>query len=113
MAIELAPIDVAAGPMAMEFDPVAVESARLEFVRKYLIPAPFASALRMLTLLFVVERPVESDATPLALVLMPVEADVEKKATPEFVEDSPVESEVSLLWAVLRPVEADVESAPT
>jgi hypothetical protein len=46
---------------------------------------------------FVVERPVDRDATPLALVLMPDEAEVESEPTELFVDDSPVESEVSLL----------------
>jgi hypothetical protein len=38
-----------------------------------------ASAFKTLTLLFVVERPVESEVTPLALVLMPLDADVESE----------------------------------
>ncbi len=39
----------------------------------------------------------ESEPIPLALVLMPVEAEVESELTPLLVEDRPVESEVSLL----------------
>jgi hypothetical protein len=40
---------------------------------------------------------VESEVTPLALVLMPLEVEVESEETLLLVEDSPVESEVSLL----------------
>jgi len=63
MAIELLPMEVAAGPMATEFIPVAVESASVELVWKYSIPAPFASAFRVLTLLLVEDSPVESDVS--------------------------------------------------
>jgi hypothetical protein len=45
----------------------------------------------------VVERPVDSDPTLLALVLMPDDADVESEPTLLLVEDSPEESDVSLL----------------
>jgi hypothetical protein len=85
-------METAVGPMATEFRPTAVLSAAVELVWKYLIPAPFTSALT-------VERPVESEATPLALVLMPDEADVEREPT--------------LLMVVDRPLEAEVESDPT
>ncbi len=57
----------ATGPMAIEFVPVAAESARVELAWKYLIPAP------------VTYRPVESDATPLWTVLIPLEAEVESE----------------------------------
>jgi hypothetical protein len=40
---------------------------------------------------------VESEPTPLALVLMPLDAEVESEPTPLLVEDSPVERDVSLL----------------
>ncbi len=52
---------------------------------------------RELTPLLVEDSPVESEMTPLALVLMPDEADVDSELTPLLVEDSPVESDVSLL----------------
>jgi hypothetical protein len=44
-----------------------------------------------------VEAEVESEPIPLALVLIPDDADVEIDLTPLFVEDRPVESDVSLL----------------
>ncbi len=97
IAIELVPTAVAAGPMATEFVPVAVESAKLELAWKYLIPAPFASAFRTLTLLSVDDRPVESEVTPLWFALIPAEADVDRDPTLLFVEDRPVERDVSLL----------------
>jgi hypothetical protein len=50
------------------------------------------------TLLFVVDRPVESEVTPLALELMPLEAEVE--------------SEPTLLFVVDRPDDAEVDSEP-
>jgi len=84
--------------MATELAPVAVESPRVELAWKYLIPRPLASAFSVLTLLFVVERPVESEVTPLALVLMPLEAEVD--------------SDETLLFVVDRPEDADVESEP-
>jgi hypothetical protein len=40
---------------------------------------------------------VESELIPLALVLIPAEADVESEPTLLLVDDSPVESDVSLL----------------
>ncbi len=43
------------------------------------------------------EAEVESEPIPLALVLIPDDADAERELTPLFVEDSPVESDVSLL----------------
>jgi len=86
MAMELVPTEVACGPTAMEFAPVAVESFRVELVWKYLIPRPFASALR-------VERPVESEPTPLTAVLIPDDAEVESEPTVLLVVDRPVESE--------------------
>jgi hypothetical protein len=84
MAMALAPMEVAAGPMATEFWPVAVESPAVELVWKYLIPAPFTSALT-------VERPVESEATPPELVLMPDEAEAERDPTKLLVVERPVE----------------------
>ncbi len=77
MAMALLADAVATGPMAMELVPDAVESARLELVWKYLMPAPFASAFSTLTELLVVERPVDSDVTPLWALLMPLEDEVE------------------------------------
>jgi len=65
MAMALAADAVATGPMATELVPVAVESARLELVWKYLMPAPLASAFSTLTELLVVDRPVDSELTPL------------------------------------------------
>jgi len=41
------------------------------------MPAPFASAFSTLTELLVVERPVDSDVTPLWALLMPLEDEVE------------------------------------
>jgi heme/copper-type cytochrome/quinol oxidase subunit 4 len=65
--------------MATELAPVAVESGRVELAWKYLIPRPLASAFSVLTLLLVVERPVESEVTLLAVVLMPLDAEVESE----------------------------------
>jgi hypothetical protein len=90
MAMELEPMEVAAGPIATEFWPEAVESARVELAWKYLMPRPLASA-------FSVDRPVDSEVTLLALVLMPEEADVESEVTLLLVEERPVESEVTPL----------------
>jgi len=42
----------------------------------------------------VADRPVERELTPLALVLMPDEADADRDATPLFVEDSPDDSDI-------------------
>jgi len=95
----LLPIEVAAGPMATELVPVAVESGRVELAWKYLMPAPFASALRLLTELLVVDRPVESELTPLCAVLIPLDAEVEREET--------------LLFVVESPLDADVERDPT
>jgi hypothetical protein len=46
-----------------------------------------------MTLLFVVDRPVDSELTPLSAVLIPLEAEVESEVTLLFVVDRPVESE--------------------
>jgi hypothetical protein len=54
----------------------------------------------------VVDRPVESELTPLCAVLIPLEAEVESDDTLLLVVDSPVESE-------LIPLDADVDSDPT
>ncbi len=43
------------------------------------------------------EADVESEVIPLALVLMPEDADVDREPTLLLVEDSPVDSDVSLL----------------
>jgi hypothetical protein len=91
MAMELEPMELAAGPMATEFWPVAVESPRVELAWKYLMPRPLASA-------FSVDSPVDSEVTLLALVLMPLDAEVESAPT--------------LLFVVDRPLEADVDSEP-
>ncbi len=48
-------------------------------------------------MLLVDDSPVESEPTPLALVLMPDDADVESRAAELFVDDSPLESEVTPL----------------
>ena len=85
--------------MATELTPVAVLSARVELAWKYLMPAPLASAYKTLTVLLVVERPVESEATPLCAVVMPLDAEVE--------------SEETLLLVVERPDDAEVERDPT
>jgi hypothetical protein len=45
----------------------------------------------------VVERPVDSDPTLLALVLMPDDAEVESEPTLLLVDDSPVDREVTAL----------------
>jgi hypothetical protein len=58
----------------------------------------------------VVDRPVESEVTPLALVLMPVEAEVEREETLLFVVDSPVDEDVD---SELMPDDAEVDSEPT
>jgi len=106
-------MEVVAGPMATEFVPVAVESASVELAWKYLIPAPFTSALRVVRLLLTLDRPVESETTPLCAVLMPLDAEVDRAMTLLFVVDRPVDKEPTLLCAVLIPDEADVESEPT
>jgi hypothetical protein len=54
----------------------------------------------------VVDRPVESELTPLCAVLIPEDAEVESEETLLLVVDSPVESE-------LIPLDAEVESDPT
>jgi len=59
------------------------------------------------------DSPVESELTPLALALIPLDADVESDPTELLVEDRPVESEVTPLALVLIPLDADVESEPT
>jgi hypothetical protein len=59
------------------------------------------------------ERPVESEVTPLWVVLMPLDAEVDSEVTLLLVEDRPVESEVIPLAFVLMPEDADVESEPT
>jgi hypothetical protein len=56
---------------------------------------------------------VDSEATPLALVLMPVDADVESEPTALLVVDRPLDSDETPLALVLIPVEADVESEAT
>jgi len=110
--------------MATELTPVAVLSARVELAWKYLMPAPLASALSEVRLVLTLERPVESEVTPLALLLIPLEAEVERVCTPveseptllAFVlipDDADVESEPTLLLVVERPLDADVESEPT
>ncbi|WP_241991588.1 hypothetical protein [Paraburkholderia sp. RAU2J] len=83
------------------------------------------------TLLFVVDRPVDREPTPLATVDKPVEVDalseespvdaeVERLETPVLSDDTPVDSEPTLLATVdtefdseLMPVEAEVESDDT
>jgi hypothetical protein len=70
------------------------------------MPAPFTSAFRLVMLVATPERPVESDVTPLAFALIPLDADVERAFTP-------VESNATALTFVLMPVEADVDRAPT
>jgi hypothetical protein len=52
-----------------------------------------ADVLRLVTLLLVVERPVDSEVTPLCAVLMPLEADVLRLVTLLLVVDKPVDSE--------------------
>ncbi len=51
------------------------------------------------TLLFVVDRPVDNEPTPLWAVLMP--------------DDAEVESDETLLFVVESPEDADVDSEPT
>ncbi len=80
----------AAGPTATEFAPLAVESARLEFTWKYLIPPPPAMVA---TVLLTVESPVEREVIPLWAVERPVDRDL----TPLLVVDRPVESEMTPL----------------
>jgi hypothetical protein len=117
MAMELAPMEVAVGPMATEFAPVAVLSARVELAWKYLMPAPFASAFSTLTELLVLDRPVDSELTPLWALLMPVEAEVESEVVKlAFVlmpDEADVESEETLLLVVDRPVEDEVDREMT
>ncbi len=45
------------------------------------------------TLLFVVDRPVDNEPTPLWAVLMPEDAEAESEPTLLLVDDSPVDSE--------------------
>ncbi len=45
------------------------------------------------TLLFVVDRPVDKEPTPLWAVLMPEDAEAESEPTLLLVDDSPVDSE--------------------
>ena len=52
-------------------------------------------------------RPVETEATPLLVVLMPVEAEVDSEVTLLLVVERPVEAEVD---SELRPV--DTEATP-
>ena len=73
---------------------MAVESASVELAWKYLIPAPFTSALRVVRLLLTLDRPVESETTPLCAVLMPLEAEVDSVTTLLLVVDSPLYAEV-------------------
>ncbi len=63
------------------------------------LTGPDVPSVRLETLLFVVERPVETDAIP---VERPVDS-----------ETRPVDSEATPLIAVLIPVDADVESEVT
>jgi hypothetical protein len=100
---------VARGPTAMALEPEATESPRVELAWKYLIPAPFASAFRTLTLLLVVDRPVERELRLLALVLTPVERD----ATPLWVVLIPVDAEVDSDVTALLVVDRPVDSEPT
>ena len=55
------------------------------------------------TLLLVVDRPVESEVTPLCAVLIPVDAEVDNAVTLLFVVDRPVDSEAT-------PLDAEVDS---
>ena len=50
---------------------------------------------RPATVLFVVDRPVLSDVTPLCAVLIPVDVDVDSEPTVLFVVDRPVLSDVT------------------
>ncbi len=50
---------------------------------------------------------------PLALVLIPDEAEVERELTPAFVVERPVDRDATPLALLLIPDEADVESEPT
>jgi hypothetical protein len=56
-----------------------------------------ADVERELTPLFVVDRPVDSEPTPLWAVLTPVEADVESDVTPLFVVDRPLDTDATPL----------------
>jgi hypothetical protein len=49
------------------------------------------------TELFVVDRPVDSELTPLCALLMPLEAEVESDPTLLFVVESPVDTEATPL----------------
>jgi hypothetical protein len=71
-----------------------------------LIPTPFASALRTLTLELTVKTPVDRDVTAFALALIPLDAEAEREPTP-------VERELTPLALVRMPVEAEVDSDPT
>ena len=95
-AIAVAALALATGPTATLSVPVAVLSAKVELAWKYLMPAPLASAYKTLTVLFVVERPVDEE--------------VESELMPD---DAEVESEETLLLVVDRPDDAEVESEPT
>ncbi len=50
-----------------------------------------------MALLFVDDSPLESEPTPLAFVLIPLDADVDSAVALLLVEDSPLESEVTPL----------------
>jgi hypothetical protein len=55
-------------------------------------------------LLLALDRPVESDATPLALAPIPTEADVDSDTTLLRVARSPVEADVERVETALWPV---------
>jgi len=57
-----------------------------------------ADVLRLVTLLFVVDKPVDSEVTPLCAVLMPLDADVLRLVTLLLVVLRPVDNEA--IWDV-------------
>jgi len=57
-----------------------------------------ADVLRLVTLLLVVDKPVDSEVTPLCAVLIPVEADVLRLVTLLLVVLRPVDNEA--IWDV-------------
>ncbi len=61
-----------------------------------LIPVE-ADVERATTLLFVVDRPVDSEVTPDCAVLIPVDVEVERELTLLLVVDRPVDSELTPL----------------
>ena len=69
-----------------------VERPDDEDVESELIPED-AEVEREETLLFVVDRPVDKEPTPLWAVLMPEDAEAESEPTLLLVDDSPVDSE--------------------